>query len=606
MSASLRSRTKAKSKTLYRRAYKILRPEAREDYAEVAVHFDLETKLSYLKAWAIPPTGPEYEVSEKEAIETALQEELYSDKRYKILRIPAVKPGSIVGYEYVQKKRPYIFEDHLWFQEEIPVRHYRFTLNLAPGWEFATYWSNYAESKPQSNSPNQVVWEMENVPAIEHEEDMPSWLAIAGRMTVKYFPRDPGLRDKSSGSWRDVGLWYSQLTADSRQATPEIQKKVAELSSGATTLLDKMQALASFLQHDVRYVAIEIGIGGDQPHPAGAVFRNRYGDCKDKATLLSTMLHEIGVESYYVLVDHRRGVVIPDVPSPYGDHVILAIRLPESVPGTNLYAIVEHPKLGRLLFFDATNPYVPLGYLSYNLQDSYGLVATPDGGELFHLPLMAPSANLLSRSAKFSLSPTGVISGDVEEVRWGEEAASSRRQLLAVQPSDRAKVVEGFLSNSVGNFALKTAMVGNLDQYNLALTLKYSFAAENYARSAGNLLIVRPRVLGQKGFMLPIEKDKKRVYPVVLSEPSLQSDDFEITLPPGYVVDELPQPTEAKCEYGSYHSQVEVNGNTLHYKRTYEIKNVTVPPQKLEAFRDFLRQINSDERQSAVLRKANN
>src|SRR5439155_10266880 len=191
-----------------------------------------------------------------------------------------------------------------------------------------------------------------------------------------------------------------------------IQKKVAELSSGATTLLDKMQALASFLQHDVRYVAIEIGIGGDQPHPAGAVFRNRYGDCKDKATLLSTMLHEIGVESYYVLVDHRRGVVIPDVPSPYGDHVILAIRLPESVPGTNLYAIVEHPKLGRLLFFDATNPYVPLGYLSYNLQDSYGLVATPDGGELFHLPLMAPSANLLSRSAKFSLSPTGVISGD--------------------------------------------------------------------------------------------------------------------------------------------------------------------------------------------------
>ena len=158
----------------------------------------------------------------------------------------------------------------------------------------------------------------------------------------------------------------------------------------------------------------------------------------------------------------------------------------------------------------------------------------------------------------------------------------------------------------VGDFALKAASVGNLDQYNLALTLKYSFAAENYARSAGNLLIVRPRVLGQKGFMLPIEKDKKRVYPVVLSEPSLQSDDFEITLPPGYVVDELPQPTEAKCEYGSYHSQVEVNGNTLHYKRTYEIKNVTVPPQKLDAFRDFLRQINSDERQSAVLRKANN
>src|SRR5262249_30595293 len=151
----------------------------------------------------------------------------------------------------------------------------------------------------------------------------------------------------------------------------------------------------------------------------------------------------------------------------------------------------------------------------------------------------------LSRSAKFSLSASGLLSGDVEEVRWGEEAATSRGQLLAAAPKDRAKVLEGFLSHSMGNFALKAASVGNLDHYDLALTLKYSFAAENYARSAGNLLIVRPRVLGQKGRMLPSEKDRKRMYPVELSEPSLQSDDFEITLPPGYVVDELPAPTEA-------------------------------------------------------------
>ncbi len=597
---------KGEIETLYRRAYKILRPEAREEYGMVIVPFDTETKLSYLKAWAIPPNGPEYQVTEKDAIETGWSEELYSDDRRKELRLPAVVPGSIVGVEFVQKKRPYMYEDEWLIQDRIPVRRSRVTLNLPSGWEMATYWANYAEVKPQPNGPNQFLWEMENVPAVEHEEDMPSLRAIAGRMTLKYFPQDAALRAKSSGSWRDIGLWYAQLTADRRQATPGIQKKVAELTTGAKTMLEKMQALTSFLQHDIRYVAIEIGIGGLQPHPAEAVFRNRYGDCKDKVTLLSTMLYEIGVESYYVFVDTRRGIITPEVPSIAGNHAILAIKLPESVPNTNLYAIIEHPKLGRILFFDPTNPYVPLGYLPHYLQDGYGLVMAPDGGELFHLPLMAPSANLLSRSAKFSLSPTGVISGDVEEVRWGEEAASRRKELLAVQPSDRAKVVEGFLSNSVGNFALKTAMVGNLDQYNLALTLKYSFAAENYARSAGNLLIVRPRVLGQKGFMLPIEKDKKRVYPVVLSEPSLQSDDFEITLPPGYVVDELPQPTEAKCEYGSYHSQVEVNGNTLHYKRTYEIKNVTVPPQKLEAFRDFLRQINSDERQSAVLRKANN
>jgi transglutaminase-like putative cysteine protease len=597
---------KGEIETLYRRAYKILRPEARDTYGSVSVDFDNETKLSNLKAWAIPASGSEYEVNDKEAVESGLGEELYSDERHKTLRLPSVEPGSIVGYEYVQKKRPYVYEDWWWVEKSIPVRLSRITLNLPPGWEIATYWLNHSEVKPKTSSANQFAWEIENVPAMEHEPGMPDYSAIAGRMTIKYFPKDAALRTKSSGSWHDIGLWYAQLTADRRQPTPEMQKKVVELTSGAATTLQKMQALAAFLQHDIRYVAIKIGIGGLQPHSAEAVFHNRYGDCKDKVTLLSTMLHEIGVESYYVMVDTDRGVVAPESPSILGNHVILAIRLPDSVPNTNLYTIVEHPKLGRILFFDPTNSYVPLGYLPHYLQDGYGLVMGPDGGELVHLPIMAPSANLLSRSAKFSLSPNGVISGDVEEVRWGEEAAFSREELLAVQPKDRAKVVESFLSNTVGNFALKAASVGNLDQYNLALTLKYTFAAENYARSAGNLLIVRPRVLGQKGFMLPAEKDKKRLYPVELSEPSLQSDDFEITLPPGYVVDELPAPTEAKCDYGYYHSEVAVDGNTLHYKRTYEIKNVAVPAQKLDAFRDFLHQINADEKQSAVLRKSGN
>jgi hypothetical protein len=592
--------------TLYRRAYKILRPEARDEYGTVVVNFDSETKLSYLKAWAIPPTGPEYQVNEKDAIESGWTEDLYSDERRKGLQLPAVEPGSIVGYEFVQKERPYVFEDIWQLQHQIPVRHSRLTLNLPAGWEMATYWSNYAEVKPQPDGPTQYVWETENLPAVEHEDDMPSWLAVAGRLTVKYYPRDSALRAKSSGSWRDIGLWYAQLTADRRQPTPEIQKKVAELTSNAPTLLDKMQALASFMQHDIRYVEIQIGIGGLQPHSADAVFRNRYGDCKDKVTLLSTMMHEIGVESYYVIVDTQRGIVVPETPSIAGNHAILAIRLPESVPSANLYAIVQHPKLGRLLFFDPTSSYTPFGYLPYYLQDSYGLVAAPEGGELVHTPLLAPSASRLTRSAKFTLSPTGMLSGDVDEVRSGGEAASRRAEFQAVQPADRAKVVENIVGNSVNNFSIKAASVGNLDQYNQALTVKYTFTAENYARSTGNLLLVRPRVLGRKGGVISVEKDKKRLYPVELRDPSLQTDDFEITLPPGYVVDELPQPVEAKCDYGYYSSAVEVNGNTLHYKRTYEIKDVAVPAEKLDTFRDFLHQINSDERQSAVLRKAAN
>ena len=92
-----------------------------------------------------------------------------------------------------------------------------------------------------------------------------------------------------------LGRWYVGLTSDRRIATPEITQKARELTAGKTDFDGKARTLASFLQSEVRYVAIEIGIGGYQPHPAGDVFHARYGDCKDKVTLLSTMLREVGI-----------------------------------------------------------------------------------------------------------------------------------------------------------------------------------------------------------------------------------------------------------------------------------------------------------------------
>ncbi|HKN61517.1 MAG TPA: hypothetical protein VJW93_10085, partial [Candidatus Acidoferrales bacterium] len=84
-----------------------------------------------------------------------------------------------------------------------------------------------------------------------------------------------------------------------------------------------------------------------------------------------------------------------------------------------------------------------------------------------------------------------------------------------------------------------------------------------------------------------------------------QDDVFDITLPAGYVVDELPPPVQAQCDYATYKSEVQVADGTLHYKRTYEINSVHVPTQKLEEVRTFFRQVAADERSSAVLRRAN-
>jgi transglutaminase-like putative cysteine protease len=590
--------------TRYRSVYKLLRPEARDSHGGVAVDFDNETKLTYLKAWTITPNGNAIEVKEKEAAEAdRYSYEIYSDKKVKLLKFPEANPGSIVGYEYVQKHRPFVFEDDWWFQSRVPTRKARFTLQLPAGWEYTNLWAHYAEQKPAILGTNQFVWELQDIPGIEIEPDMPPWLAVAGRMDVKYFPRDPNMRARTTGSWKDLGSWYAGLTAASRIPSSPMQQKVAELTANKADRLAKMKAIAEFVQQQIRYVAIEIGIGGYQPHRASDVFAHQYGDCKDKATLMSAMLHEIGVESYYVLVDTERGIVAPAFPSTRFNHAILAIKLPDDVPTVSLYARVNHPQLGTILFFDPTNEYVPLGYLPSSLQDNYGLVVGPEGGELLAMPLLPAATNRLLRTGTLQLSEAGNLDGTVRETRWGAPAETRRAELMEVAPNLRAKVFEKFLGSTLNNFTLTHASIGNLEKYDQTLTLDYSFVSAGYAKSAGNLLIVQPRVVGTKGWN--ILSGKARKYPIEFREATRQDDVFDITLPKGYVVDELPKPVKTECLYGSYKSEVVVSGSVLHYKRTYEITKVMVPTQKLDEVRDFFRQIAADEHSSAILKREN-
>lgn len=591
--------------TRYRRAIKLLRPQARDEYGAVRVDFDNQTKITYLKAWTITPDNHELEVKEKDAAEIGLSTfEVFSDKRAKILTFPEANPGSVVGYEYVQKHRPFVFEDDWSFQNVVPVLDARFTLQLPTGWEFSTFWINHPEQKAQELSPNVNAWEVKDIPAVEIEPEMPPWEAIGGRLGLKYFPRDPAMRAKTSGSWADLGLWYDGLSRGSLAPSPDIRKKTAELTANVQDPVAKIRALAEYSQRQIRYAAIEIGIGGFQPHPAADVFAHQYGDCKDKATLLASMLNEIGVQSYYVMIDTDRGVVRPEYPSLDFDHVILAIRLDDKIPTNSLYATINDPKLGTLLIFDPTNPYVPLGYLPSYLQNTYAMLVTPQGGVLIKTPLLPPATNRLLRTAKLDLGPQGNLTGDVQELRWGGPAALEREQLLEAPPAKRSQVLENFIGNFFNGFVLTNATVGNLEKYDESLVLDYKFVAQKYAKSAGDLLIVRPRVIGSKGAVIYDGKDgKPRKYPIEFAESTRQDDVFDITLPAGYVVDELPQPVQAQCDYASYKSEIKVDGNTLHYKRTYEVKDIYVPTEKLPEVRDFFRQVAADERSSAILRR---
>ncbi|HEY6251506.1 MAG TPA: DUF3857 domain-containing protein, partial [Candidatus Angelobacter sp.] len=430
--------------------YRILRPEGKS-YAEHHVYFDNETKLSYLHGWSITTKGLEYEAKDKDAFERSTSTyEVYSDDKEKILMLPGADVGTVVGFEYEHKERPYVFQTAWYIQQAIPVERSHFTLQLPASWEYRADWVNHAEVQP-AISGNTYTWELTDVPRIEEEYHKPPYLALASHILITFYAEK--IKNQTYKSWAEVGAWHSQLAEGTREPSPALQQKAQELAPASLPALERIRALARFAQHDIRYAAIEIGIGGYKPHPAPDIFAHRYGDCKDKATLLSTMLAQIGIKSYLMLIDTERGIYTEKSPPAFAfNHVILAIQLPEASNAQPLPALYEHPKLGHLLIFDPTSESVPFGQLPEYEQDSYALLTMDHSGELIHLPVSRPELNGIVRTAKLKLLPDGTLQGEIQEVATGYIAARERLYLKNETQKDRKKMIEHFLGNAMANF----------------------------------------------------------------------------------------------------------------------------------------------------------
>jgi hypothetical protein len=581
--------------------YKILRPEGK-DYATEEVFFDPETKINYFRGWSITAKGQEYESKDKDAYELSIGNQIVvSDMKEKVLKVPGADVGTVVGFEYEQKDRPYIFQDHWSFQGLIPEVKSRYTLHLPANWEYRADWLNYPEHKPIEQN-NTSTWEVTDVPGIEREYHEPTYRALAGRMFVTFISERTNGR--SSKSWNDLGNWYSQLTAGVRDSTPSLQAKVQELAPATLPMFERIRALSLFAQKDVRYFAIEIGIGGYRPHQASEIFSHRYGDCKDKATVLSAMLSQIGIKSYYMLINDRRGVDTGNTPPHVQfNHAILAIQMPEGSFPKGLPGIYEHPKLGHLLIFDPTNDLVPLGQLPYYEQDSYSLLVTDAGGELIHLPVSSPDLNQIHRNAKLTLLPDGTLQGEIEETRSGYLAMVGREYLQNESQSDRKKVLEHFWGQNLGTFQIDSFDLKNENDIDKDLVLHYKFTASHYAKNAGPLLLVRPRVIGEMADAFDISKPRHYAYE--FAAPFLRSDAVEISLPTGYTIDELPDPAKAIFPFAEYTSKAEKDGNILKYSREYKMETTQVSMDHMDQLKKLFGEIGADEKNMAVLKKAN-
>lgn len=599
-----------KIKTRVRNVFKILRREG-GGYGEVGVMFRRPLQqVNNLHGWCIPAQGKDYEVKDKDAVEVSPPGveggELVDDVRVKLLRVPAAEPGNIVGYEYEIEQRPLVLQDGWSFQGLVPARESHYTLQLPPGWEFKALWLNHPDVKPAQKGDNQWEWVVSDVKGIRRETAMPPLAGVVGQMVVSFYTAGGPSPQSGFSDWREMGDWYANLISGRTEATDAIRQQVSTLTASKTSMLEKMQAIASYVQHDIRYVAIELGIGGWQPHTAADIFTHHYGDCKDKATLTRSMLQEIGVESFHVVINTIRGSVTAETPAYSGgfNHVIVAIRLPDGLDDASLMATLRHPKLGRVLFFDPTDPITPFGQIRGELQANYALLVAPDGGELVRLPQQPSSTNSIERTGKLALDSTGVLKGEVREMRVGDRAWTERRRLLgATTEKDRIRPIETLLAGSLTNFHITQASITNLQQTDRPFGFDYSFESANYAKNAGGLLLVRPRVLGTKARDF-LETKEPRKFPVEFEGPVRDTDSFEISIPPGYKVDDVPAPVDTDYSFASYHSKTEADGSVIRYMRTYEIKELSVPVNRVDELRKFYRTIAGDERSTVVLKPA--
>ena len=585
-------------------ALRILAPEGRGT-AHCMAEYDTDAKLDYFRSWTISEDGRQFQAMDTDFKDAGVggYEIMQSSDRFRVLNPPGADPGAVVACETERHLEPYLSSEDWEFQYPYPVVNESLELVLPPGGHFAASWSRYAPVKPIETPEGHLRWEIKDMPALDlrNLQATPSWQALAARMSVKW--GDAAVNGEGN-QWRQIGEWFGGLEAGRADPTPEIAAKAQALAAGAPDFYTKLSRITSYIQNNIRYFIVIKGIGGFQAHYAGDIYRNGYGDCKDKTTLLIAMLEAVGVRAHYLMVDSERGVIDPREPSLFGNHMITAIELPPGEDDPRLMARVKTADGKELLIFDPTDEETPVGLIRGDLQAAYGDMADGAQSQVIEMPVLMPDSANLNRTGSFVLGADGTLTGDLTYAFAGVEATDERGRIKELDAKDVRQSWEESLGSALPGMTLTGFEFRDAAKLDEPLNLDLHMSVASYARHAGPLLLVRPRVLGSDARDVPgIMEGKPRTYPIELSHPGVWRDSYDIKLPDGYAVDETPDPVNVDLPFASYSSTVAAKDGLLHYERKYTVKQVDLPATDAAEFRKLEDAIVTDEKGMVVLKK---
>ena len=558
-------------------------------------------RIRDFQAWLIPANGKPVTYGKNRVVDFATSPNfvLYDDSRAKMIDSGSNEAGSVFAWEVTEEEKTLIMQDEFRFQDQSPALVSRFTVALPAAWEIRGIVFNHAAVEPQV-AGNTYTWEIRNLPWIEPENYSPSMDALVPRLVVSYFPPTDnragmqGLKD-----WTSVSTWLSTLVDPAAEVTEAIRTKAAQLTANAPAEIDKIRAIAAFVQQTT-YVAVELNAnrgGGYTPHRADETMSKNYGDCKDKSTLMRALLKAVGIDAYLTTIsaDDRTYVHAEWASPTQFNHAIVAIKVSDSV---QLPTVISGTPLGSLLVFDPTDSITPVGDLPEDEQGSYALVIANARGALLKMPLLPASANRIESQIEATMDADGQLQAHLQRQYFGQSSVGLRAVDKLRGSDELKKRLERAFSRRLGGTTL-TNIATRPEQNPLALSL--DLVAERFGQiMQGRLLIVRPGALTSGGDYF--FTSKQRSSPVKL-DADIRHDSIKVKVPAGFKLDELPAPAKIESAYGSLEASWAVRDGEIVMEQTLEIRETVAPPSEYAQLRDFFDRVAGVQAAPVVLLK---
>lgn len=389
-------------------------------------------------------------------------------------------------------------------------------------------------------------------------------------------------------SWKEFGEFQTSLNKGRDVLPQNVIQQITPLLSGVTDTKEKIKILYQFLQHNTRYISIQLGIGGWQPFDAAYVAKNGFGDCKALSNYMYSLLKYAGIRSFYTLVyagtsSYAKNRFIPDLPSQSFNHVILCVPLQKDT-----------------MWLECTSQQIPVGYMSDFTANRKALVITENGGVVVSTPSYKENENQQLRKIKAVLDEEGTL---VMEVKTNYEAIQQDNLDEMVNNLSPEKIKEALEKN----LSLSTYTINNYIYKQNKTTLPsidetLNVTAPNYATITGKRIFLVPNVLNRTGLLLLADSSRTSDY--IFDNAYRDQDEVEITVPAGYSIESSPKNVALQTAFASFTVNCTMKDNKIIYSRIMEQHEGRFKPGMQKEILDFYNGIYKIDRSRVVLVKA--